>query len=95
MLNPFVNLLGSLIHLYLICVVVWAILATLISFKIINAYQPIVQRIMYTLNKLVEPALKPIQKILPDLGSIDISPVILILLLNFLHDALYRYFYNL
>lgn len=95
MLNPFVHLFGSLINLYLICVVVWAILSTLISFKVVNAFQPVIQRVMYTLNRLVNPALRPIKKILPDLGAVDISPIILILLLNFLHDALYRYFYNL
>lgn len=94
MLNPFVNLLGAVIHLYLICVIVWAVLSMLISFKVVNPYQPIVQRIMYALNRLVEPACKPIRKFLPDLGGIDISPIIVILLLNFAYDALYRYFYN-
>ncbi len=70
------------------------ILATLISFKIVNAYQPIVQKVMVALNRLVEPALKPIRKYMPDLGGIDISPIVLILLLQFLHSALYSYFYN-
>ena len=95
MLNPFVNLLGEIIHLYMLCVVAWAVLETLISFKVVNAYQPVVRKISITLNKLVEPALKPIRKFMPDLGGIDISPIILLLLLNFLMEALYRYFYNL
>lgn len=95
MLNPFIDLIGNIIHLYLLCVVVWAVMATLISFKIVNAYQPIIQRVMFALNKLVEPALKPIRKYLPELGGIDISPIILILLLNFLRSALYTYFYHL
>ena len=54
-----------------------------------------VQKIMVALNKLCEPALRPIRKFLPDLGGIDISPIILLLLLNFLRSALYSYFYNL
>jgi len=95
MLNPFVDLLAAVIHLYFLCVLVWAILATLISFKVVNAYQPAVQKIMYYLNKLVEPTLRPIRKILPDLGGLDISPVILLLLLNFAREALYTYLYNL
>lgn len=95
MLNPFIDLIASIIHLYLICVIVWAIVSTLISFRIINGYQPLVQRIMYALERLVQPALKPIRKYMPDLGGLDISPIVLILLLNFLTSALYAYFYNL
>ena len=95
MLNPFIDLLASLIHLYKLCVLIWMILITLVSFKVINAYQPVVRKIMYALSRLVEPALRPIKKILPDLGGIDISPVILWLLLDFATEALYKYFYNI
>lgn len=94
MLNPFVDLLGEAIYLYMICVIAWAVMATLTSFKIINAYQPVVQKIMYALNRLCEPAMRPIRKLLPDLGGIDISPIILLLLLNFARSALYTYFYS-
>ena len=95
MLNPFVDLLAAIIHLYSIVVIVWAIMATLISFKILNAYQPLVQRIMYALDRLVEPVLKPIRKYMPDLGGIDLSPIVLLLLLSFAKGVLYSYFYNL
>ena len=95
MLNPFIDLLAELIHLYMLCVIVWTVMVTLISFKVINAYQPVVQKIMYALNRLCDPALKPIQKFLPDLGGVDISPIVLLLLLNFARSALYTYFYNL
>jgi YggT family protein len=95
MLNPFIDLLANVIYLYMICIIVWAVLSTLISFKIVNAYQTIVQKTMYALDRLCQPALKPIQKILPDLGGIDISPIVLLLILNFVRNALYTYFYNL
>jgi YggT family protein len=95
MLNPFIDLVATVIHLYLWCVIVWAVVSTLISFKVINSYQPLVQRIMITLDRLVEPALRPIRKYMPDLGGIDLSPIVLILLLNFTNSALYTYFYNL
>lgn len=95
MLNPFIDLIAAIIHLYLICVIAWAVIGTLISFKIINGYQPLVQKIMYALNRLIQPAIRPIQKYMPDLGGIDLSPIILILLLNFLSSALYTYLYNI
>jgi YggT family protein len=95
MLNPFIDLLANAIEIYMVCLIVWAVLATLISFKIVNAYQPVVQKVMYALDKICLPALRPIQKILPDLGGIDISPIVLLLLLNFAKQALYTYLYNL
>ena len=95
MLNPFIDLIAELIRLYQYCVFGWMIGITLISFKIINAYQPAVHKIMYALSRLVEPALKPIRKFLPDLGGIDLSPLLLWGLLNFAIQVLYHYFYNL
>lgn len=94
MLNPFVILLSQIIHLYTLVLIVWTVISILISFKIINSYQPVVSKIMQVLDRLCEPVLKPIRKYLPDLGGIDISPVILILLLNFLDNALFTYLYS-
>ena len=95
MLNPFIDLLNAVLEIYLVCVIAWAIISTLISFKIINSYQPFVQRVMHTLDKLCEPVMRPIRKIMPDLGGFDFSPIVVILLINFLQHALYQYFYNL
>lgn len=95
MLNPFINLIANLVSLYKLCVLAWIIITMLVSFKIINAYQPFVRKIMHALGQLVEPVLNRIRKYLPDLGGIDISPIILWLLLDFFVEALYRYFYNL
>lgn len=94
MLNPFVNLLSAILQIYLVIIIAWTILSTLISFKIVNSYQPIIQRIMIALDKLCLPVLRPIQKRLPDLGGFDISPIVVILLIQFLQHALYQYFYN-
>lgn len=94
MLNPFIDLLAELIHLYMLCIIAWAVMMTLVSFKVINAYQPFVQKVLYALNRLCEPSMRPIRKLLPDLGGIDISPVIVLLLLGFLRNVLYTYFYQ-
>jgi YggT family protein len=95
MLNPFVHLLSNAIYLYMLCLIVWTVLYTLISFRIVNSQQPLVFKTMNVLDRLCKPVLKPIQKVLPDLGGVDISPIIALLLLNFLRDALYTYFYTL
>lgn len=95
MLNPFVELIGTIIHLYSYVLWAWVILSLLISFEIVNRRQQLVWRVEYALNKLVEPVLKPIRQFMPDLGGIDLSPIVLILLLNFLSSAMYHYLYNL
>ncbi len=89
---PFILLLSNIIELYSIVVIAWAVLGLLISFRIVNAYQPVVRKAEDVLNRLVEPALKPIRRVLPNLGGVDISPIILLLLLNFLKSALFYYF---
>jgi YggT family protein len=88
MLYPIVNLLNAILQIYLVCIVAWTILSVLISFKIVNAYQPLVRRLMTGLDKLCLPVLRPIQRVLPDLGGFDISPIIVILLITFLQDVL-------
>ncbi len=88
MIISIVNLINAILQLYLVCIVAWTILSTLISFKIVNAYQPFVRRLMLFLDKLCLPVLKPIQRILPDLGGFDISPIIVILIISFLQDLL-------
>jgi YggT family protein len=95
MLDPFVTLVSNILQLYSWCIIIWAILEVLVSFKVVNPFQPAVQKIRYALNRLTEPALRPIRKFLPDLGGIDISPIILLLLISFTQDALHKYFYGL
>lgn len=85
---PFVKLINSILQIYIVIIIAWTILSTLISFKIVNPYQPLVQRLMIVLDKLCLPLLRPIQKKLPDLGGFDISPIVVILLMTFLQDIL-------
>jgi len=84
MLNPFVELISKIIYLYNCALVAWLVLSFLISFGIVNRHQSLVQRINFALFRLTDPLLRPIRKYMPDLGGIDISPIVLILLLEFL-----------
>jgi YggT family protein len=91
MVNPFVELISYVIMLYSYVVWAWLILSWLISFNVVNRHQPAVQKINFALFKLTDPLLRRIRKFMPDLGNIDISPIILILLLNFLDHLLVYY----
>lgn len=83
-----IHLLSAILQIYLVCIIAWTILSTLISFKIVNAYQPFVRQLMNALDRLCLPVLRPIQRVLPDLGGFDISPIVVILLIGFLQDLL-------
>lgn len=97
MLNPFINLIGSVIDIINIALFIWIILGLLMHLDIINRHNPLVQKIYFTLQKILDPMLRPIRKflarIMPDLGGVDLSPIILILLLHFIKDAVYDWFY--
>lgn len=92
MVHPIIMLLSTVLEVYIFVVIVWIVLSWLIAFNIVNRYQPLVQRVDYALGRLVEPVVKRIRRYMPELGGIDISPVILLILLNFLNYALYYYF---
>ena len=91
MVNPVVDLILTLMHLYNYVLFAWIILSMLISFNIVNRYQPVVEKINYALFKLTDPLLRPIRKYMPDLGGIDISLVVLIILFNFIERTLVYY----
>lgn len=90
-LNPFVNLLISIISLYTTGFIIWIILAWLIRLQIINGYQYIVTRIMKFSYQIFEPPLVQIRKIIPSISGIDLSPIVLLLLLNFAKEFLFTY----
>jgi YggT family protein len=84
---PLLNFIAMVITLYIWVVIIGAILSWLIVFDVVNRRNRVVYMIADSLHKLTEPALRPIRRILPDLGGVDISPVILILGLIFLRDV--------
>ena len=77
-------LVDTVLYLYSWAVIIGAILSWLVAFNVINAYNQFVQMVLVFLRRLTEPALRPIRRFMPDLGGVDISPIILILLIYFL-----------
>ncbi|OYX36465.1 MAG: YggT family protein [Caulobacterales bacterium 32-69-10] len=75
-------LIFSLIDLIIFVVIVTAILSWLIAFDVLNVRNPTVNRIVNVLTAITDPLLRPIRRFMPNLGGIDISPIILLLLLQ-------------
>lgn len=89
------NLIGTVITIYIWLLIASAILSWLVTFNVVNTRNRFVYVVGDFLYKITEPALRPIRRILPSLGGIDLSPVVLILILFFLRDFilydLFRY----
>ena len=85
-------LLDSVITIYIWIVIINAILSWLVAFNILNTQNRFVFFVLDTTYKLTDPALNKIRRFIPTFGSIDISPVILILLLIFLRNLIFEVF---
>ena len=93
-LNPFINLISNALSLYSFFLIAWMILGWLIRFQIINSYQSLVKSLMNIGNHLFEPLFFQIRRVIPIMGGIDLSPIIVLLLINFLKEFLFTYFYK-
>jgi len=85
-------LLDSVITIYLWIIIINAILSWLVAFNILNTQNRFVFSILDTTYKLTDPVLSKIRRFIPMFGSIDISPVILILILMFLRNIIFEIF---
>jgi YggT family protein len=91
-MNPFLWLISTLIQLYIWILIANAVLSWLVAFNVVNPHNNVVRTIGEMLYRLTEPALRPIRQVLPSLGGLDISPVILIILLIFVQRLLFWLF---
>ena len=94
-LLPALRVLSIAIDIYIYLLIAMAILTWLVAFDVLNPRSQVVRTIGTFLWKITEPALRPIRRILPNLGGIDISPVLLILLLIFIQDMIARLYVHL
>jgi len=85
-------LLDSIITIYFWIIIINAILSWLVAFNVLNTQNRFVFSILDTTYKLTDPVLNKIRRFIPMFGSIDISPVILILFLMFLRNVIFEIF---
>jgi len=88
MTEAVVNTIERIIDLYVLILIINAILSWLIAFNVLNTQNRFMLSVLEFSYKLTDPPLNYIRRFLPNLGSIDISPVILILLIFFVRDLI-------
>ena len=90
-MNSLIWLFDTIVQLFIYILIASAVLSWLVAFNVVNVRNPIVVQIGEVLYRLTEPVLRPIRNLLPNLGGIDISPIILILLLLFISRLLHEF----
>lgn len=81
------SFISYMLTLYVYVLIASAVLSWLVAFNVVNARNPIVMTIGEFLYRITEPLLRPIRNLMPNLGGIDISPVILILIIFFIQSV--------
>ena len=84
---PLIQFIVMVVDLYIWVIIGSAVLSWLVAFGVVNTSNRFVYTLGDILHRLTEPALRPIRRVVPDLGGIDISPVILILGLIFIKNV--------
>ena len=81
------------LQLYIWLLIAAAVLSWLVAFGVVNTRSPVVAAVGDFLYRITEPALRPIRNVLPNLGGIDISPIILLLIIFFIQRVITLYIY--
>ena len=85
-------LVDSVVTIYIWILIINALLSWLIAFSVLNTSNRLVYSLLDISYKITDPLLRPIRNFLPNLGSIDVSPVVLILLLMFVRNLIFEFF---
>ena len=90
-MNAILVLIDNIVDIYIFTLLAYVIASWLVAFRIVNPWQPFVRSILSTLERLHEPLMGRIRNFLPNLGGIDIRPIILLLAVQFLRNLLFEY----
>lgn len=82
--NPILALISMVLNLYWYVVIAAVIMSWLTAFNVINQYNNFARSVMRGLHAMTEPVFRPIRKVLPALGGLDLSPLVVLLLLSWI-----------
>ncbi len=86
-----ISLIHTILEILIWILIASAVLSWLVAFNVINTRNRVVYMIGDFLHRVTEPLLRPVRNILPNLGGIDLSPIVVILLLVFAQNLLVEY----
>lgn len=94
-MQPFINSVIWLVlqatNIYMIVLIAYCVMTLLTGFNVVNARNPLVGTLLRVGYALTEPVLRPIRRFMPNMGGIDLSPIVVILLLGFVQRLILGY----
>ena len=87
-MHALLSVVLTILDLYWWVIIAVAVMSWLIAFNIVNDRNDMVRQIWNGLNALTEPLLRPIRRVLPNMGGLDISPIVLLIALSFLRTLI-------
>ena len=90
--NPFVWLILTLIEIYTWVVIAAVVMSWLVAFGVINVYNSFARSVVKFLDAVTDPVFRQVRKVIPPIGGLDISPLIVLIALQFLSYLIAYYF---
>ena len=81
-MNMLVNIIDYLLSILRMIIIVHFIMSILVSFNVINTYNDFVRGLLEALDRLTAPIYRPIRRFMPDLGAIDFTPMVVLILIT-------------
>ena len=82
--NPIIWLLQELISLYWWIVIIAVVMSWLVAFGVVNTFHPFARGVVRFLDAVTEPVFRQVRRVIPPIGGLDLSPLIVLILLEFL-----------
>lgn len=82
------DILQLLLYILMWIIIIQAIISWLVAFNVINTYNDFVRQMLYALDRITEPVYRPIRKIMPDFGALDLSPMVVLLIIYILRQII-------
>ena len=84
------SIVGYLLWIMIWIIIIQFILSLLIAFNVINTFNPFVRSLVHALDVITEPLYRPIRRLLPNMGGIDFSPMVVIIIIRVLQIIVYN-----
>ncbi len=94
-IGPILEIVDAILGLYMWVIILSVVMSWLYSFNVVNTSNRFVYAVGYFTHRLTEPALAPIRRFIPNLGAIDISPLVLLLAVFFLRRVIQNLLFEL
>jgi len=80
------SIISTLLSVLSWIIIIQAIMSWLVAFNVINTYNDFVRQVLFALDKITEPIYRPIRRVMPDFGALDLTPMVVLLVIYILRN---------